>query len=46
MRNGKKAEQRPWEGAHGLEWELPTPAPYHSWDTPPSPQLIAKGAMH
>jgi cytochrome c oxidase subunit 1 len=46
VRNGKKAEQRPWEGAHGLEWELPTPAPHHSWDTPPSPQLIAKGAMH
>ncbi len=21
-----------WEGAHGLEWDLPSPAPYHSWD--------------
>jgi cytochrome c oxidase subunit 1 len=46
LRNGKKAEERPWEGAHGLEWELPTPAPYHSWETPPSPQVIARGAEH
>ncbi len=46
VRNGKKAEDRPWEGAHGLEWELPTPAPYHSWETPPSPQVIARGAEH
>ncbi len=23
---------RVWEGAHGLEWELPSPAPYHSWE--------------
>ncbi len=46
LRNGAKAAQKPWEGAHGLEWELPTPAPYHSWETPPSPQVIARGAEH
>ncbi len=46
VRNGRNAEDRPWEGAHGLEWELPTPAPYHSWETPPSPQVIARGAEH
>jgi cytochrome c oxidase subunit I len=46
VRSGEKAAQRPWEAAHGLEWELPTPAPYHSWETPPSPQLIARGAEH
>jgi cytochrome c oxidase subunit 1 len=46
VRNGEKAADRPWEGAHGLDWELPTPAPYHSWETPPSPQLIARGAEH
>ena len=46
VRSGEKAPARPWEGAHGLDWELPTPAPYHSWETPPSPQLIARGAEH
>jgi cytochrome c oxidase subunit 1 len=35
-----------WEGAHGLEWELPSPAPYHSWGTPPSETMIARGAAH
>jgi len=35
-----------WEGAHGLEWELPSPAPYHSWVTPPSDAIIARGAEH
>jgi cytochrome c oxidase subunit 1 len=39
-------ENKAWEGAHGLEWELPSPAPYHSWSTPPSDALIAKGASH
>ena len=46
VRSGERAPQRPWEGAHGLEWELPTPAPYHSWETPPPREVIAKGAMH
>jgi len=33
---GAKAPQRPWEGAvYGLEWELPSPAPFHSFTTPP-----------
>jgi len=35
VRAGKKAEARAWEGAHGLEWTLPSPAPYHSFTTPP-----------
>src|SRR5271166_6307070 len=30
-RGGAKATDQVWEGAHGLEWELPSPAPYHSW---------------
>tara|TARA_Y100000768_G_scaffold387695_1_gene379892 strand:- start:5576 stop:6520 length:945 start_codon:yes stop_codon:yes gene_type:complete len=29
------AEDKSWEGAEGLEWTLPSPAPYHSFDTPP-----------
>jgi cytochrome c oxidase subunit 1 len=32
---GVKADQRPWESAEGLEWEVPSPAPYHSFATPP-----------
>ncbi len=35
VRRGKKAEARVWEGAQGLEWELPSPPPFHSWTTPP-----------
>jgi Heme/copper-type cytochrome/quinol oxidases, subunit 1 len=31
-----KAPQLPWEGADSLEWtHLPTPAPYHSFETQP-----------
>jgi cytochrome c oxidase subunit I len=32
---GEPAPQRPWEGAEGLEWELPSPAPWHTFETPP-----------
>ena len=35
VRSGKPAEQLPWEGAEGLEWTVPTPAPYHTFSTPP-----------
>ena len=36
IRHGEKAPQKPWEGAVSLEWtRLPTPAPYHSFETPP-----------
>jgi len=45
-RAGQRATGRVWEGAHGLEWELPSPAPYHSWSEPPSPAIIARGAEH
>ena len=46
VRGGVKAADRVWEGAHGLEWELPSPAPYHTWENPPSPAVIARGAEH
>jgi cytochrome c oxidase subunit I len=37
IRSGEKAPQNPWEGADSLEWtHLPTPAPYHSFETPPT----------
>jgi cytochrome c oxidase subunit 1 len=29
------AAGRVWEGARGLEWILPSPPPYHSFNTPP-----------
>jgi cytochrome c oxidase subunit 1 len=32
---GEKASQQPWEGAEGLEWEVPSPAPFHTFETPP-----------
>lgn len=32
---GKKAPAQSWEGAEGLEWTLPSPAPLHTFDTPP-----------
>jgi cytochrome c oxidase subunit 1 len=35
MRGGKKATSEVWEGADGLEWTVPSPAPYHTFDTPP-----------
>jgi cytochrome c oxidase subunit I len=33
--HGEKAPQRPWEGAEGLEWEVPSPAPFHTFEVPP-----------
>src|SRR6188508_814581 len=46
VKGGQKAEGRAWEGAHGLEWELSSPPPYHSWTEPPSREVIAKGVEH
>ncbi|MBT4600296.1 MAG: cytochrome c oxidase subunit I [Methylococcales bacterium] len=37
IRGGEKATGEVWEGAkqHGLEWTLPSPAPYHTFEKPP-----------
>ncbi|BAU47037.1 cytochrome c oxidase subunit I [Sulfurifustis variabilis] len=35
IRGGKKATDRVWEGADGLEWTLSSPPPYHSFTTAP-----------
>jgi cytochrome c oxidase subunit 1 len=35
IRSGAPASARPWEGADTLEWTLPSPAPYHSFEIPP-----------
>ncbi|WP_298192988.1 cytochrome c oxidase subunit I [Metallibacterium sp.] len=40
-----KAPARVWDGARGLEWELPSPPPHHSYSTPPEilPGMLAHG---
>jgi len=35
IRGGAKADAKPWEGAEGLEWTVPSPAPFHTFETPP-----------
>ncbi len=35
VRGGRKASAQVWEGAHGLEWTLPSPPPYHTFSTQP-----------
>ena len=40
MGKGEPAKQNPWQdpdgkGAEGLEWEVPSPAPFHTFETPP-----------
>ncbi len=35
IRGGEKAGDKPWEGAQGLEWTVPSPAPYHTFEVPP-----------
>ncbi len=35
IRGGKEATQEVWENPEGLEWTVPSPAPYHTFSTPP-----------
>jgi len=35
IRAGAKATDQVWESADGLEWTLPSPPPYHTFETPP-----------
>jgi cytochrome c oxidase subunit I len=46
VKAGQKATSHVWEGSHGLEWELSSPPPYHSWDPPPSREIVARGVQH
>jgi cytochrome c oxidase subunit 1 len=46
VRSGARIGNRAWEGAHGLEWELTSPPPFHSWTEPPSEAMVARGAAH
>mgnify|MGYP006074583409 FL=1 len=34
-RGGDKVPAKVWEGAEGLEWEVDSPAPYHTFSKPP-----------
>lgn len=34
-KHGAPATQQVWEGAHGLEWTVPSPAPHHTFTEPP-----------
>ena len=45
VRSGAPAPQRPWKGAHGLEWTA-DPGAVPAWETPPPPSVIARGAEH
>ncbi len=47
IRNGEPVkEARVWESAKGLEWTVPTPAPYHTFDEPPEKALILSESSH
>ncbi len=35
VRGGERATDKVWEGVKGLEWSLPSPAPYHTFETAP-----------
>jgi len=35
IRNGKKTTAEVWDNPEGLEWTIPSPAPYHTFSTPP-----------
>jgi cytochrome c oxidase subunit 1 len=35
VRGGARAAAKPWDGAEGLEWTVPSPAPYHTFEEAP-----------
>ncbi|SEA18842.1 cytochrome c oxidase subunit I [Microbulbifer marinus] len=36
VQGGKKATAEVWDNPEGLEWTVPSPAPYHTFSTPPA----------
>lgn len=36
IRGGDAAPAKPWDRAEGLEWTVPSPAPHHTFSTPPT----------
>jgi len=45
IKRGEPAPQKPWEGADTLEWQIPTPAPYHSFVEAPELEVAENGAI-
>jgi cytochrome c oxidase subunit I len=43
-RGGVKATDKVWDQPFGLEWQLPSPAPYHSWEEAPTVGDLTHGA--
>jgi cytochrome c oxidase subunit 1 len=45
LKTGAPATAQVWEGARGLEWTVPSPAPHHTFETPPviDDRVIAHG---
>ncbi len=35
VKGGQKASAKVWDEPQGLEWTVPSPAPHHTFDTPP-----------
>ncbi|MBS1270320.1 MAG: cytochrome c oxidase subunit 1 [Gammaproteobacteria bacterium] len=35
VKGGKKAGNEVWDNPEGLEWTIPSPPPYHTFETPP-----------
>ncbi|MCK0537251.1 cytochrome c oxidase subunit I [Alcanivorax quisquiliarum] len=35
LKKGEKATMEVWDNPEGLEWTVPSPAPHHTFDTPP-----------
>ena len=35
IRGGERVGNQVWDGARGLEWTVPSPAPLHTFETPP-----------
>jgi cytochrome c oxidase subunit 1 len=35
QKRGAPASAKPWEAAEGLEWQVPSPAPFHTFEQPP-----------
>ena len=42
---GQKAAMNPWDGAKSLEWTLPSPAPHHTFETPPSAEQMREAGI-
>lgn len=45
MKTGKKATDRVWDSARGLEWTIASPAPYHSFSNEPKKTAIGSQWM-